>query len=228
MNGSEKDMKRILIKNLTYGFENQPRLFDNVNIEIDQNSIVRLYGKNGSGKTTLLKIIANIIDDPQLSYELRFFCEKLSFADIRKRRVFVGDSPVFYEELTMEQNIQFYNLLFHYGPGFNKQVYGYCKKFDVYAYKHEPVKNLSLGTRQKIFLSINLSVPSELVLLDEPFNSLDTSSRKVLSEIITQSKQKTFIIVSHEKEASLSFTHELNSENWQLKRVNETNGGAGE
>ena len=228
MNGSEIDMEKMSIKHLTYGYENQPRLFNNVNIEIDQNSIVRLYGKNGSGKTTLLKIIANIIDDPHLSYELRFFGEKLSFADIRKRRVFVGDSPVFYEELTMEQNIQFYNLLFHYGPVFSKQVYEYCKKFDVDAYKNEQVKNLSLGTRQKIFLSINLSIPSELVLLDEPFNSLDTSSRKVLSDIITQSKQKTFVIVSHEKEASLSFTHELNSENWQLKSLNNTDGGVGE
>jgi ABC-2 type transport system ATP-binding protein len=212
-------MDNFKIKSLSYAHENQKKLFDQVDISIPKYSIVRLFGENGSGKTTLLRIIANVINDKNLTYELDFYGEKLSFSDIRKRRVFVPDSPTFYEELTMDQNIKFYNLLFKYGEAFSKNVYHLCKEFNVYKYLDQPVKNLSLGTRQKLFLSINLSIDADLVLLDEPFNSLDNESRNTLASIINKSSDRTFIIVSHEDSETSLFTHELNSRDWKCKTL---------
>ena len=80
-------------------------------------------------------------------------------------------------------------------------------------------KNLSLGTRQKIWLAINLSTPTELVLLDEPFNSLDKESRRILSKVINESTDRTFIIVSHENNEGVLFSHELNSNNWSVSQL---------
>ncbi|GIX59947.1 ATP-binding cassette domain-containing protein [Bacillus thuringiensis] len=213
-------MEKLIINNLDYSYENQDELFSQVNICLDKGSKVRLFGENGSGKTTLLKIIANIIEDEEtLSYDLNYFGENATFSDIREKRVFIADSPTFYEELTMEQNIQFYNLFFNYGKDFLENVYKLCKKFNVYSYLNQSVKNLSLGTRQKIWLAINLSTPTELVLLDEPFNSLDKESRKILSDIINESKGRTFIIVSHENNEGVLFSHELNSNNWSITKL---------
>ncbi|KLA04462.1 hypothetical protein B4086_5043 [Bacillus cereus] len=213
-------MEKLIINNLDYSYENQDELFSQVNICLDKGSKVRLFGENGSGKTTLLKIIANIIEDEEtLSYELNYFGENATFSDIREKRVFIADSPTFYEELTMEQNIQFYNLFFNYGEGFLENVYKVCKKFNVYSYLKQSVKNLSLGTRQKIWLAINLSTPTELVLLDEPFNSLDKESRRILSKIINESTDRTFIIVSHENNEGVLFSHELNSNNWSVSQL---------
>jgi ABC-2 type transport system ATP-binding protein len=209
-------MEKLTIDNLKYSYTNKERLFDKIHIELNKYSIIRLFGENGSGKTTLLKIIANIIDDQNLDYDLNYFGSSCRFKDIRKYRVFVPDSPVFYEELTMKQNVKFFKLLFNYGENFTHCVYDKCKKFNVYKYIDKPVKELSLGTRQKIFLSINLSIPAELVLLDEPFNSLDLKSRENLSNIILQEEKKTFIIVSHEDEESMPFTHMLNSSTWSI------------
>lgn len=209
-------MNLLTIKNLEYAFDSKRKIFDNLNLSIEQNSIVRLFGDNGSGKTTFLKIISNIIDDKNLTYEASFLEKNIKFSEIRNSRVFVPDSPVFYEELTMKQNIKFYKLLFKYSEEFIEKVYSLCEKLNILKFLEEPVKELSLGTRQKLFLSINLSIPCELVLLDEPFNSLDSSSRKSLAEIINNSNNKTFIIVSHENEEYVNFSHELNSSNWSL------------
>lgn len=213
-------MEKLMIKNLNYAYENQDELFSQVNICLEKGSKVRVFGENGSGKTTLLKIIANIIEDEEtLSYELNYFGENVTFSDIREKRVFIADSATFYEELTMEQNIQFYNLLFNYGEAFLKNVYKLSKKFNVDSYLKQPVKNLSLGTRQKIWLAINLSTPTELVLLDEPFNSLDKESRGILSELINESTDRTFIIVSHENNEGVLFSHELNSNDWSVSQL---------
>ncbi|KFM99852.1 ATP-binding cassette domain-containing protein [Bacillus clarus] len=213
-------MEKLMIKNLNYAYENQDELFSQVNICLEKGSKVRLFGENGSGKTTLLKIIANIIEDEEtLSYELNYFGENVTFSDIRENRVFIADSSTFYEELTMEQNIQFYNLFFNYGEDFLKNVYKLSKKFNVYSYLKQPVKNVSLGTRQKIWLAINLSTPTELVLLDEPFNSLDKESRGILSDLINESTGRTFIIVSHENNEGVLFSHELNSNNWSVSQL---------
>ncbi|KFN03791.1 ATP-binding cassette domain-containing protein [Bacillus clarus] len=100
-----------------------------------------------------------------------------------------------------------------------ENVYKLSKKFNVYSYLKQPVKNVSLGTRQKIWLAIHLSTPTELVLLDEPFNSLDKESRGILSELINKSTDRTFIIVSHENNEGVVFSYELNSNNWSISQL---------
>lgn len=202
-------MEELSIKNLTFGYESTRLLFNQENFFIPKNSIVKLKGKNGTGKTTFLKIIADIVRGDTLTYHLELQQKPTFFSAIREKRIFISDAPIFQEELNGYENITFYKLLYRLDKSFEAEVYNKCEKFNIKHYLDEDVKNLSLGTRHKLFLAINLSINSELYLLDEPFNSLDHLSKETLQEFIKEKANATFIIVSHEDAQNELFSDEI-------------------
>lgn len=205
-------MEEMVINHLFFSYEKN--IIEDVSLTIPKNAVVKLTGKNGTGKTTFLKILSNLIRSENLAYDLQIASEASDFEAIRKDRLFIPDKPMFQEELNGYENITFYRLLFEYDHHYEQQVLNMCRQLDIENYLNSDVHTLSLGTRQKLFLAINLCVNKELYLLDEPFNSLDEASKKNLMKIILDKKNATFIIVSHENNQDVLFTKTICTDNW--------------
>lgn len=69
------------------------------------------------------------------------------------------------------------------------------------------------GIGPQLFLSLTLSRKVDIYLMDEPFNTLDVMSRKVLVEYIESNKELTYLIVSHLKQEGLNFSRTFNMKN---------------
>ncbi|WP_081184042.1 ABC transporter ATP-binding protein [Enterococcus villorum] len=184
-------MEEMVINHLFFSYEKN--IIEDVSLTIPKNAVVKLTGKNGTGKTTFLKILSNLIRSENLAYDLQIASEASDFEAIRKDRLFIPDKPMFQEELNGYENITFYRLLFEYDHHYEQQVLNMCRQLDIENYLNSDVHTLSLGTRQKLFLAINLCVNKELYLLDEPFNSLDEASKKNLMKIILDKKMQRLL-----------------------------------
>jgi ABC-2 type transport system ATP-binding protein len=193
-------MDIITIKELTYGYEDCPVL-DNFSCSVKKGEIVLLEGKNGAGKTTLLKCITSLINDGENIY----FCDKSikENKELLKNISFIMNEDTLYDYMTVIENIKFYNTLLCSDKNIFNNIIEILQKLDCIKYKDYLVKNLSQGTRNKIYLAIMLSKSADVFVLDEPFTALDGDSQKFFFDFIykmNKNDSKTFIIVTHIKE----------------------------
>ena len=105
-----------------------------------------------------------------------------------------------YDYLTVKENINFFKSLFEEDDEFINKTNDYMQLLQIHEYSDFLVKNLSQGTRHKVYLSIMLSKSSEVFLLDEPFTALDADSQeKIIDDLnkIFKQDDKCAIIVTH-------------------------------
>ncbi|MBO4594322.1 MAG: ABC transporter ATP-binding protein [Clostridia bacterium] len=155
-------------------------VFTDFDLEIKDGEITAILGENGSGKTTLLKMLAGITD-----YE-----GKISVGD---RAAFVFQEDRLIKNLTVERNILLVAptadataLLNEYG------LSGYGKRY---------IKELSGGERRKVAIIRALAVSSPLLIMDEPFSSVDVATKqKFMGKILKEreNKKNTVVIITHD------------------------------
>ncbi len=171
-------------------------------LDIDSGSSFGLVGNNGAGKTTLFRILLDLIR-PETGQAL------IKSTDVSKDSAwknFTGsylDQGFLIDFLSPEEFFQFTGkvkglssddislFLESMKDFFNNEVLG-TKKL---------IRNLSMGNKQKIGIAAALMGNPEIVVLDEPFNSLDPSTQIRLKNLIKSMKAErniTFLISSHD------------------------------
>lgn len=183
---------KLIVKKLSKRI-NSRVIFSNISFEIERG-ILLIKGKNGSGKTTLIKIIAGFEKKSE---------GEIIYKDISKFEIsYLGHKLGLYPELTVYENIK----IFSNKKNFMKLL----EYFELVNFLDYRVKHLSRGNIQKVAIVRALTKDAKLYLLDEPFVSLDENSKKKLENlIIDYSKDKIFIITSHEDNLFKSFPHQL-------------------
>src|SRR5450755_1353167 len=183
---------------------------DNVSLDIPTGELVALLGPSGSGKTTLLRIIAGL-ELPD-SGEVRFDSEEATNRSVRDRQVgFVFQHYALFKHMTVFENIAF-------GLRVRPRNVRPSKE-QIHAKVHEllrliQLKNLSGrypsqlsgGQRQRVALARALAVEPSVLLLDEPFGSLDAKVRLELRRWLRQLHDEvhiTSIFVTHDQEEAL-------------------------
>jgi len=176
----------------TYG---HATVVDHVSMHLEQGDIYGLIGRNGAGKTTLMKMIGGIAAPTSGSYE--FFGEK----DNRKTIARIGcliENPSLYPDMTVEDNLKFYNKLL--GITDNRNIDEILELVDLSDARKKKTKKLSLGMKQRLGIAIALVGYPDMLILDEPINGLDPTGivevRKMLLKL-NQERNMTLLISSH-------------------------------
>lgn len=193
-------MSILSVKNLTYGYRDCP-VFKNLDVSFDKGKIYCIVGENGAGKTTLLKCISSLLNDSKCIYYEDQLIEKNK--DLLQNISYIMSEDTLYPYMTVNENIKFYASLFYKTSNFKNKVNDILTRLGCNVYRDYLVKNLSQGTRNKIYLSIMLSKDAEIFLLDEPFTALDKQSQEFFFDFIKEKDKKeksTFIIVTHIEE----------------------------
>lgn len=191
-------MKSIIeTKNLTKEYKNCTAL-NQVNLQVNRGEIYGLVGANGAGKTTLLKILTGQIFASNGEFTLFGAHEQREQEKQRKRIGAIIETPGFYPQLTIEQNVEYYRIQRGIpGASTCENIIRLVGLWDV---RKKKGKTLSLGMKQRLGLAIALLGEPELLLLDEPINGLDPSGiiemRNLLKKI-NQEKNITIVISSH-------------------------------
>ena len=167
----------------------------NVNLEINKGEIVGLIGKNGAGKSTLMKLIAKSLKPTE--GEIYYNEVELSSKDCLLQDVGIMIDPVFYPEMTVEDNLKFY-LRLHNKKELYKNIEPTLRLVELWEVRKRKPKNLSFGMKQRTALAIALVAEPNFLILDEPFVGLDPIGVQKLILILKEwaSQRKISMLIS--------------------------------
>ncbi|MBO4928084.1 MAG: ATP-binding cassette domain-containing protein [Clostridiales bacterium] len=182
--------------NITKKFKTKTAV-DQVSIHVERGEVYGLIGRNGAGKTTLLKMIAGLSFPTSGTYTLMGPNGETNAQMLTKVGVLIED-PGLYANLSAFQNLKAKGLA--YGVN-NDQYFNDLLRFvGLEGVGKKPVKNFSLGMRQRLGIALAMVNSPELLLLDEPINGLDPQGiaevRNLIHRLCTE-RHITIVISSH-------------------------------
>ena len=193
-------MSIIKCDKINFSYEKERTILEDISFEIEENESVGIIGANGSGKTTLFKLILGL-EKPK-SGEItvdNLKVKKENFREIRKKIGFLfqdSDNQLFMN--SVEDEISF--ALNNYGleeKKINERVDNVLKKLDIEHLKNRMIIKLSGGEKKLVSIASVLAVNPEILLLDEPSNTLDPRYRRIVIDILN-TINCTKIIAAHD------------------------------
>src|SRR3989344_695582 len=179
----------------------------NVSLEIYPNEIVSIVGPSGCGKTTLIKSLAGFLQPTKgsVSYKNKV----LNSPNPEIGIIFQNHKP--FPWLTVEGNIAsgLYKLS---KDEQEKRVNKYLKRIGLSDFRKEYPHQLSGGMRQRVSLARALANEPNILLLDEPFSSLDPQTKTLMQELmlsIWEETQKTLLFVTHDIEEAIFLSDKI-------------------
>lgn len=188
---------KISIKNLTktYG---KNKIFDNFNIEFEDNEVNCIVGESGCGKTTLLNVIAGITEVDS--------CEINGIKNKDISYVFQEDRLI--KWLTIEENLEVSLKKYYDMNKLKEKIDVLLKMVGIYEIKCKYPHELSGGMKQRVNIARAFGKPSKIILMDEPFKSLDYKLKYTIinefKEILKQEKRMV-ILVTHDLDEAIYF-----------------------
>ncbi|GBD91840.1 daunorubicin/doxorubicin resistance ATP-binding protein DrrA [bacterium BMS3Abin04] len=193
-------MTALSIKLLSKSFGSQVVL-DNLDLEINQGQIFGLIGPNGAGKTTTINCIADLLNFN--SGKIEIFGQDLVSNRIEVKKnvgILFENTESLFEYLKGEEQLQFVGEIY----GLDKttietRIYELFEYFNLEIFRWKSVSEYSKGMRKKLALASILLYNPDLIIMDEPFDGLDTLTVKKVKELIKTLKKngKTILITSH-------------------------------
>ena len=170
----------LLINNLSFS-RNKTKIFENLNLSLNNKGIIQIKGKNGSGKTTFLKVMLNILEPESGEIIWKGKNIKKNIFDFYNQTTFIMDNNTSTRELSVQDNINFWKGLSSSKLN-NDEIFKLLKKLDIEQYYKTKVMLLSSGERKKLELLRLILEQKKLWVLDEPFNHLDDLSIEILNQ----------------------------------------------
>lgn len=189
----------ITVQNITktYTLKKQViKALDDVSFTIKRGELFGLIGPDGAGKTSMFRILTTLLLPDSGSASVNGFDVTKDLEDIRKIVGYMPGKFSLYQDLTIEENLNFFADVFGTSV---KENYAIIK--DIYEqiepFKKRRAGKLSGGMKQKLALCCALIHKPEILFLDEPTTGVDPVSRKEFWEILKNLiKQRITIMVS--------------------------------
>ncbi|ULL16611.1 ABC transporter ATP-binding protein [Paenibacillus sp. H1-7] len=197
-------MKFIRLQNLSFGYEEQHRLFDRFDLQIPAGKVTAIVGRSGAGKTTLFHLLQGFykpqsgsiwIDDRQ--------AESLSSSELRSIFAHVSQDPFLFDG-TIRENLSYAR------PGVTDAE---MKQAAVHAHIHDYVVSLpdgydtqigergvrlSGGQKQRLTIARAILKDAPVLLLDEATSALDTETEQRVKSALEQlMKGRTTLVIAH-------------------------------
>lgn len=173
-------------------------VLNRVNLRLEKGKIYGFIGQNGAGKTTFLKIAAGLSFPTDGTLALWGRKNRTGLQEQRKRMGCMIESPALYPHLTARQNLEVQRLQRGI-PG--KSVITDCLRMaGLTDTEKKPVRNFSLGMRQRLGIAIALLSTPEFLILDEPINGLDPAGIAEIRSLLKDLNKRygmTILVSSH-------------------------------
>lgn len=148
-----------------------------ISFEVQKGEIFGLIGPDGAGKTTLMRILMTLLIQDKGEASMGGFDVIKDYKQIRKMVGYMPGRFSLYQDLTVEENLNFFATVFKTTVAENyeliKDIY-----IQIEPFKKRLAGKLSGGMKQKLALSCALIHKPEILVLDEPTTGVDAVSRK--------------------------------------------------
>lgn len=157
-------------------------LVKDVSIHIKKGEIYGFLGPNGAGKTTIMKMLTNLWKPTDGTVEI--FGETLTpkSYEVLKRMGSIIEFPTFYDHMTGYENLELHaEYMGYYNHGSIENALDLLELSDAAG---KPVKNYSLGMKERLGIARAILCKPGLLILDEPTNGLDPAGMKQIRELL--------------------------------------------
>ena len=205
-------MDAVIIKNLSYSYEQDKPVVDDVSLSIKRGSYVSLLGHNGSGKSTLAKLMIGLLPaDGGTVVISGLELNDKNITAIRNKAAIVFQNPDNqFIGVTVDDDIAFSLENRNVNRGEMKRlVLEYVKKVGMEEFLNKEPGYLSGGQKQRVAIADALVINPEILILDEATSMLDPRGKRDILNLIREMKKEnpdlTVISITHDvEEAYLS------------------------
>lgn len=185
----------IEIKNVSFAYPkpnniDQPFVLHGVDLSIKKGEIVSIVGPSGCGKTTLVNLLAGYLEPT----EGEILVNKKAITGPGRDRIVINQENDLFEWMTVYENMRIVN-------EDKVEITKYLKLTELYEFKNMYPNDLSGGMKEKLSIARALAGRGEAIIMDEPFVSLDYSTKeKLYDELldIFSKADQTIILVTHD------------------------------
>ncbi|MGH8925393.1 MAG: heme ABC exporter ATP-binding protein CcmA [Acidimicrobiia bacterium] len=199
-------------------FASSVTILEPISLSISSGEAIGIVGPNGSGKSTLLRILATLASPSEgAGAVLGATLGSREVLGVRHRIGLVGHLPALTPSLTLHENLSFYARLAGIGAD---RVGTALEAVGLASAQHRQAVDCSAGMKKRADLARLVLDPAELLLLDEPTDTLDRSARSLVDHLVLTTIRSggAAIVVSHDRTNLVEWIHRIHSlENGRLR-----------
>jgi ABC-2 type transport system ATP-binding protein len=170
------------------------KALNDISFSVNRSEVFGFIGPDGAGKTTLFRIITTLMLPDEGKMKVLGMDSATDYKELRKNIGYMPGRFSLYQDLTVEENLNFYATVFGTTAEENydliSDIYSHIEPF-----KKRPAGKLSGGMKQKLALSCALIHKPELLVLDEPTTGVDAVSRSEFWDMLGKLRQHNITIL---------------------------------
>jgi ABC-2 type transport system ATP-binding protein len=173
---------------------------NNVTFEVSRGEIFGFLGPNGAGKTTTIRMLLGLLTPTSGSARVVGFDVVKEIEAVRKRIGYMSQKFSLYNDLTVEENLNFYGGVYGVlGRRLKERKEYILKMAGLVGRERELTRNLSGGWKQRLALGAAIIHEPEALFLDEPTAGVDPISRRTFWELIYELAEAgtTILVTTH-------------------------------
>ena len=203
------------IEQLSISYE-QKEVVHNFSFEVEQGEILSIIGPNGSGKSTILKAIARM--QPYSGGNILFEGEnmrRLSSKEIARKMCMLSQQNQAPSDISVKNLVAYgrypHKKWFERLNAEDEAIIDWAlEKTYLSHYKEKPIAALSGGEAQRAWIAMALAQRPQVLLLDEPFTSLDILVQEQMKKLLREiKKNKIIVITTHILEIAIELCDEI-------------------
>jgi heme exporter protein A len=170
-----------------------------IELDVGSGDLVVIQGHNGGGKSTLLRIVATAVQPTGGQGQVMGSDLRRDAARVRERTALLGTANGVYEDLSARENLLFSaRMLGVRQPA--SAVASALQRVNLSGDAEERVRSFSSGMQRRLALARVILQDAPLLLLDEPFNTLDADGAAIVNGLIASTRERggAVIVVLHD------------------------------
>ena len=186
-------MSAIKVENISKSF-GKVKALDGISFDVKRGELFGLIGPDGAGKTTLFRVLATLLNPDEGGAEVDGFDVVKDYHAIRERVGYMPGRFSLYQDLTVEENLNFFAALFAVKVEDSYDLVAPIYR-QIEPFKTRRAGKLSGGMKQKLALSCALIHRPSVLFLDEPTTGVDAVSRSEFWDMLANLKQRGITIL---------------------------------